>query len=190
MITWVTQQWYKMVWSTGSVKRQKEGERKSISDQYPTIVQQQVNTLAEALDNGYASWSCWKIIGRWSKMLFLSLLLCLLTDRCSEPFCKYHCRMDHDDGGLWCNVFRKICISEPDIYGNRTNDSIESFARLWSNSQRRMNSSKLSQLFYIIVFGHEMYRVSWLQFVLDNKKRHTIKINNSLSNDISIMFQP
>ena len=45
--------------STGSVKRQKESERKSISDRYPTVVQQavqqQVNTLAEALDNGYPS---------------------------------------------------------------------------------------------------------------------------------------
>ena len=45
--------------STGSVKRQKESERKSISDRHPAlvqqVVQQQVNTLAEALENGYAS---------------------------------------------------------------------------------------------------------------------------------------
>ena len=43
------------------VKRRKESERKSISDLYPALlqqavqVQQQFSTLAEALDNGYAS---------------------------------------------------------------------------------------------------------------------------------------
>ena len=47
-------QWYGEVLSTGSVQRQKESERKSISNWYPAIVQQavqqQVKTLAEALN--------------------------------------------------------------------------------------------------------------------------------------------
>ena len=55
----IKRQWYKKVWGIGTVNRQKESERKSISDRYPIIVQQvvqqQANTLAEAVDNGYVS---------------------------------------------------------------------------------------------------------------------------------------
>ena len=135
--SWAIRQWCKKVRSTGSFKRQNESERKSISDRYPTIVQQvvqeQVNTLVESLDNGYASWSCWIIIGCWSEMLLLSLSFCLLTDPMLQAFL-YHCRMTHYDGGLWCNVFWKVCMRESEINGNRTNDSIESFTRLWTNS--------------------------------------------------------
>ena len=52
--SWPIRQWYNKAWGTGSVKRQQESERKSNSDRYPAIVQQvvqqQVNTLAEALE--------------------------------------------------------------------------------------------------------------------------------------------
>ena len=128
----------KNVRSTRSVKRQKESVKKSISDRYPTIVQQavqqQVYTLAEALDNGYASWSCWTIIGCGSKMLFLLLSICLLTDSVLWAFL-YHCRMVHDVGGLRCNAFWKVYIRELQIDGDWTcNDGIEFFTRLWINS--------------------------------------------------------
>ena len=127
--SWTIRQCYKKVRSTGSVKRQKESERKSISDRCLTIaqqvVQQQVNTFAEALDNAYASWSCWTIIECRSEMLFLSLSFCLLTEPVLRTFL-CHCHMAHDDAGLWCDVFWTVCIRESEIEFDRTNDSIES----------------------------------------------------------------
>ena len=94
------------------------------------VVQQQFNTLADALDNGYASWSCWTIVGCRSEMLFLSLSFCPLT----EPVLRillYHCRMAHDDGGFWCHVFWKVFLQESEKDGDWTmNVSIEPFTRL------------------------------------------------------------
>ena len=125
--SWAIRQWYKKVRSAGSVKRQKESESKNIPDRYPTIfqrvIQQQVNTLAEALDSGYAHWSRGTIIGCRSEMLFLSLSSCLLTDPVLRPFL-YRCRMAHDDEGLCCYVLWKVCIRESEIDSDRTNDSI------------------------------------------------------------------
>ena len=59
---------------TGSVKRHKESEKKSISDRYPTIgqqlLQQQVNMLAEAVNNRYAfrSYYCFFFFGNNYRM--------------------------------------------------------------------------------------------------------------------------
>ena len=100
------------------------------------------------------AWSCWTITGCLPEILFLSFLFVFWQIRCSEPFCATVV-MAHDDGGLCCNVFWKVCIRDSEIDGDRTNDSIESFTRLWTNSWRRMKRSKFYQLFYIFVFGHE-----------------------------------
>ena len=117
----------KNVRSTGSVKRQKESKRSNISDQYPTIVQQvlqqQVNTLAEALDNGYASGVVEQLLNDGLKFLSFRLCFLLLTDPVLQTFL-YHCRMAHADGGLSCNVFWIVCIRESEIDDDGTNDSV------------------------------------------------------------------
>ena len=65
--SWAIHQWRKKVRRTGSVKRQKESEWKSILDWYLTTVQQavqlQVNTSAEAVDNEHAS--CMKLLNNY-----------------------------------------------------------------------------------------------------------------------------
>ena len=83
----------------------------------------------------------------------------LLTDPVLRAFL-YHCRMAHGDGGLRCNVFWKVCIRESEIDGDRTNDSIESFIRVWTDSLHRMKKSKFHHFFHIIVFGHHMLGVA------------------------------
>ena len=97
------------------------------------VVQQQVNTLADALDNGYASWSCWTVIGYRSEMLFFSLSFCFLTERVLRTFL-CHCRMAHDDGRFWILMpcFLEVSLlQESEKDGDRTmNVSIEPFTRL------------------------------------------------------------
>ena len=113
--------------STGSVK--KESERRSISDRYPTIVQhvvqQQVSTLAKALDNAYCICLLKFLNNYWMP---LSLSFCLLTDPVFQTFL-YHCivvwpmMMEAFDimfSGKSVYVSRRLVSIEP------VNDSIES----------------------------------------------------------------
>ena len=104
--SWAMRQWYKMVRSTGSVKRQKKrSERKNISDHHPIIVLQ----LQDAYPLSRASinvltccWTtCWTIVGCRSEMFFISLSFCDLSHIASLRTSLYHCRMAHDDGGFW-----------------------------------------------------------------------------------------
>ena len=127
-LSWVIRQCYKKVRSTGSVKRQKEREGKNISDLCPTIDQQvvqlQVNTSAEALDNEYAPWSCWTIIGCRSEMLFLSLSFCLWQIRCSEPFCTTV---------VWPMMMEAfdVMLSGKSVYVSRRTMAIEPMRQHW-----------------------------------------------------------
>ena len=142
----------------------------------------------------YASRSFWTIIRCRSEMLFLSLSFCLLTDPVLQTFL-LHCHMAHDDGGLWCNVFWKVCIRESGIDVDRiNNDSIESLLvceLIYNVEWKDQKFIKFS--FYIIVFGHDTY-VSTChgRNLYRTIKSGTLsnKFKNSLSNDISIIFQP
>ena len=68
--------------------------------------------------------------GYWSELLLLSLSFCLLTEPVLRTFL-YNCRMAHDDGGFWCNVYWKVFLQESEKDDDRTmNVSIEPFTRL------------------------------------------------------------
>ena len=74
--SWALRQWYKKVRSTGSVKRQKESERKSISDWHPIIVQQLPGAypLSRASANVLTCcWTtCWTIVHECQQCTFYS----------------------------------------------------------------------------------------------------------------------
>ena len=76
------------------------------------------------------------------------------------------------------------------IDGNRANESLESFTRLWTNLNTLNEEIKIYTL-YIVAFGDEMY--SLVMFVIWIGQYKSVsykqKFNNSLSNDISIIIQ-
>ena len=89
----------------------------------------------------------------------------------------YHCRIAHDAGGLWCNVFCRVFVEQSEKDGDRTmNASIEPFTFLIWILMTPNVEFKTLPTFYIIVFGHDMLAlVMVIQFVPDNEKRHTIQ---------------
>ena len=115
-------------------------------------------------------WSCWTIVWCRFKMFFLSLSFCPLTEVVFRTFL-YHCRMVHDDGGVWCiNVFLKVCLQESEKNGDRTmNVSIEPFTRLiWFMTPSVQ--FKTLPIFLHRRFGHEMLTLAMVVICNEQQK--------------------
>ena len=131
------------------------------------------------------------------KCSFFRLLFVFWQFRCSYLAFLYHCRMTHDDGGLRCSVFWKVCIHT--LVGdwwrsNQRQHWIFYSSVNWFITPNEALTPKIKtyQLFYIIVFRHEMLAlVCNGRYLYRAIKSGTLSkhFNNSLSNDISIMFQ-
>ena len=121
----------------------KEEHFGSLSSTFSTrfsTLQQQVITLAEVLDNGYAFWSCWIIVGCRSEMLFLSFSFLIWQWRCFDPFLYLLTTV------VWPMMMEcfDVMFSWDSVYKNRKTMTIEPWMSVlkivvvWSDSWRRM----------------------------------------------------
>ena len=109
-LSWAIRQSYKQVQSTGSVKRQKESERKGISDHIQLLFNnfgRQIHypgpllTLNLLLNNLLLN--CWIPVRSDLPFGFL-----LPVDRACPPNLFVPLSYGPDDAGFWCNVFWKV----------------------------------------------------------------------------------